>query len=64
MAVIGEYKVMDILAICQKIKKFVSLLNFSIGVNGKPNMLNISKTAHCRAKWMKIWDSGYCSAYM
>ncbi len=48
--VIGENKVMDILAICPKIKHFVSLLNFSIGVNGKRKMRNISKTTDRRAK--------------
>ncbi len=60
----GEYKVMGILAICQKIKNFVSLWNFSIGVHGKPKMLNISETADRRAKRTKSWDSGYYSAHI
>ncbi len=34
-AAIREYKVINVLAICQKIKKFVALLNFNMGVNGK-----------------------------
>ena len=55
---------MDILAICQKIKNFVALRNFSIGVNGKPKMWNISKTADCRAKRTNIWVSGYYSVYI
>ncbi len=37
-AVMWEYKAMDILAICQNLKKNVSLWNFNIGVNGKPKM--------------------------
>ena len=51
-AVIGEYKAMDILAICPKKLNFVALGNFNIGVNGKPEMWNISKTADRRAKRM------------
>ena len=31
---------------------------------GKPNMWNILKAADRRVKRMKIWDSGYYSAYM
>ena len=30
---------------------------------GKPKMWNISKTADRRAKWTKIWVSGYYSAH-
>ena len=45
-----EYKVMDIVVICQ---------NFSMGVNGKHKMWHISQTADRTAKRMKIWDSGY-----
>ena len=51
-AVIGKYK--GILVICQKKKKhFVALRNFNIGLNGKPEMWNISKTADRRAKRTK-----------
>ncbi len=35
-----------------------------MGVNGKPKMWNISKTADRRGKRMKIWDTGSYSAYM
>ncbi len=41
---------MYILAICQKIKKTCWTLKFNIGVNGKPKIWNISKTAVRRAK--------------
>ncbi len=48
--VIVEYKVMDILAICQKIKKKLWHFEISVGVNGKPKMWNISKTADRKAR--------------
>ncbi len=55
---------MDILVICKKIKNFVALGNFNLGVNGKPEEWEISKTADRRAKRTKIWDLGYYSAHM
>ncbi len=42
---------------------FGNLPKITIGVNGKPKMWNISKTANRRAKRTKIWDSGYYSAH-
>ena len=63
-AVIWEYKAWICLAIWQKVKNFVSLWNFGIGVNGKPEMRNISKMVDHSVKQMKIWDSGYYSAHM
>ena len=43
----------------------MALGNFNMGVNGEiKKMSNMLKTADRRAKWTKIWDSAYYSAYM
>ncbi len=63
-AVVGEYKVMDILAICQKLKIVWHFEIVTWESMGKPKVWNISKTANRRAKRTKMWDSWYYSAHM
>ena len=63
-AVIGEYKVMDILAICQKLKILWHFEILTWESMGKPKMWNISKTANRRPKRTKMWDSGSYCEYM
>ena len=57
-AVIKECKDINVLAICQKIKKNVAHLHFNIEVNGgNPKIFcNNMKISVRRAKRMKIWD--------
>ena len=58
-----EYKVINVLAICQKLN---FLWHFEILAWESKNhkMCNILKTADHRVKRMKIWDSGYYSTHM
>ena len=62
-AVIRVYKVMNILAICQKLKILWHFEVLTWESMGEPKMWNISKTADRRAKLTKSWDSGYYSAH-
>ena len=49
------------LAIIQVLKILLHVEILTWKSMGKPKMWNISKTSDHRAKWMKIWDSGYYS---
>ncbi len=57
-AVIGEYKVMDILAICQKFKILWHFEILTWESMGKPKMWNILKTADRGVKRMKFGTRG------
>ncbi len=59
MTVIGEYKVMNILAIQNK--KFGGILTWETLLHH--HHVEYLKTADRRAKRMEIWDLGYYSAY-
>ena len=54
--VMGEYKVMDILAMCLKLHIFWHFEILTRESMGKPKMCKILKMADRRAKWTKIWD--------
>ena len=47
---------------CQKILWHFEIFTWEL--MGKPKMWNILKTADCRVKLMKIWDSGCYSTHM
>ncbi len=64
LATMVEYRLLLFLAIGQVLKILWHFKNFKIGVNGKPKMWNISKTADRRVKRTKIWDLESYSAYM
>ena len=52
---------MDILAICQKLQILWHFEILTWESMGKPKMWDILRMADHRAKWTKIWDSGYCA---
>ncbi len=58
------YRLSLFLAIGQILKMLRQFEISTCESKGKPNMLNISKTANRRAKQTKMWDSVYYSAHM
>ncbi len=59
LAVIREYKVINVLMICQKLKILWHFEMLTWESMGNPKMFNILKAAVRRAKQMKIWVSWY-----
>ena len=59
-----EYSLLLFVAIGQVLTILWHFEILTWGVNGKPKMWNISKTADHRVKRTKIWDSGYYNAHM
>ncbi len=57
-AVIREYKVINVLLICQKLKKNVALWTFNMGVNGKILKCAISWKRLIVERNEKKWNSG------